>query len=347
MKKFNVLAIAMLLCVCGCGGQSTSSQSSENEYVTIVENFSQIDIEVDETYNISYALRSFPEISATLDNNQIATLESNVISGKTVGESTLTLSLEGKKQRVNINVHEKGALGSTFSFDLGRLASKKIVAFGDSVTANATVGGANTYYNNFANKYRMNDVKNYAIGGTTATYMYEGSNIYKEYANNSVAIDGVRVVKKAYDAGELNDVDYAFIAYGHNDQYFQSPITNSGDDVYDVNSFDSCHSFKGSYRYMINTLKKANPNIRIMLLNCTYSQYNLSNPSRYGKTYSYDDYRLAIKEISEEYSLTHIDPWDHLEMYFDAYDSKYYYKDTVHLSEEGHKVLTHYITDTR
>ena len=107
MKKFNVLAIAMLLCVCGCGGQSTSSQSSENEYVTIVDNFSLIDIEVDETYNISYALRSFPEISATLDNNQIATLESNVISGKTVGESTLTLSLEGKKQRVNINVHEK------------------------------------------------------------------------------------------------------------------------------------------------------------------------------------------------------------------------------------------------
>ena len=347
MKKVRVLAMAFLLCVCGCGQQSTTSSSSGNEFTTIVDNFNQIDIEVDETFNISYALKSFPEISATLEDNHIAALDSDVILGKTVGTSTLTLSLNGKKQRVDVNVHEKGALGETFSFELGRLAHKKIVAFGDSVTANATVGGANTYYNNFANKYRMSDVKNYAIGGTTASYMYEGSNIYKEYANNTSAIDGVRVVKNAYDAGELNDIDYAFIAYGHNDQYFQSPITVSGDDVYDVNSFASCHSFKGSYRYMINTLKLANPNIRIMLLNCTYSQYNLSNPSKYGKTYSYDNYRLAIKEIAEEFSLTHIDPWDHLEIYFDAYDSKYYYKDTVHLSVEGHKVLTHYITDSR
>ena len=347
MKKINVLAIAMLLSVCGCGQQSTSSASSKDEFVTIVENLNQIDIEVDETFNISYALKSYPEISATLENNQIATLDSDIILGKTVGESKLTLSLDGKKQLVNVNVHEKGALGSSFSFELGRLGGKKIVAFGDSVTANATVGGANTYYNNFANKYRMLDVKNYAIGGTTATYMYEGSNIYKEYANSSVAIDGVRVVKSAYDSNELSDIDYAFIAYGHNDQYFQPPISANGDDFYNINSFDSCNSFKGSYRYMINTLKAANPNIRIMLLNCTYSEYNLSNPSRYGKTYSYDDYRLAIKEIAEEFSISHIDPWDHMEIYFDAYDTRHYYKDPVHLSVEGHKILTQYIISSR
>lgn len=347
MKKVNGLTMAMLLCVCGCGEQSSTPENSEEEFVTLVEDFTQIDIEVDETYNISYALKSFPEITANLDDSQIATLDSNVILGKQVGESTLTLTLDGKKQLVNVKVHEKGALGATFSFELGRLAYKKIVAFGDSVTANATIGGGNTYYNNFANKFRMSDVKNYAIGGTTATYMYEGSNIYKEYAGNQVAIDGVRVVKNAYDANELNEVDYAFIAYGHNDQYFQPPITVSGDDVYDVNSFDSCHSFKGSYRHMINTLRLANPNIRIMLLNCTYSQYNITNPSRYGKTYSYDDYRLAIKELAEEFSITHIDPWEHMEMYFDAYDTKYYYKDTVHLSEEGHKILAQYIISLR
>ena len=120
-------------------------------------------LKIDETYNISYALKSFPEITASLDDSQIATLDSNVILGKQVGESTLTLTLDGKKQLVNVKVHEKGALGATFSFELGRLAYKKIVAFGDSVTANATIGGGNTYYNNFANKFRMSDVKNYAI----------------------------------------------------------------------------------------------------------------------------------------------------------------------------------------
>lgn len=348
MKKNKILLTAtMLLAMTGCSNNNNSISNNEQEYVTIVENLTQIDIEIDETYDLSYVLKSKPNIVTTLNDNQIATLNDKVITGKQVGESTITLDLEGKKQLVNLKVYEKGELGDTFSFEIGRLANKKIIALGDSVTANATVGGANTYYNNFANKFRMQDVKNYAIGGTTATYMYEGSNIYKEYASNTTAIDGVRVTKAAYDKGELADVDYVFIAYGHNDQYFQPPVSASGDDVYDVNSFDSCHSFKGSYRYMINTLKLANPNVRIMLLNCTYSKYDVSNPSRYGKTYSYTDYRIAIQELASEFKITHIDPWEHLEVYFDAYDSKYYYKDTVHLSEEGHKVLAKYIIESR
>lgn len=348
MKKSKIVGatVAMLLSVSGCG-ENTSTSSSEEQYVTIIEDFSQIDIEVGETYNISYAIKSNSNISVSLSDDSLAELDKNIITGKEVRESSLVLQLEDKKQLVNLNIHSKGELSETFSFDIGRLANKKIVAFGDSVTANATVGGANTYYNNFANKFRMLDVKNYAIGGTTATYMYEGSNIYKEYANATQAIDGVRVVKQAYDNNELSDVDYAFIAYGHNDQYFQPPITASGDDAYDVNSFDSCKSFKGSYRYMVNTLKLANPNIRIMLLNCTYSEYDKTNKSPYGSIYSYDDYRTAIQELATELSLTYIDPWDHLQMYFDAYDSRYYYKDTVHLSEEGHKILTQYIINSR
>lgn len=349
MKKAKVvgLAVALMLSMSNCDGGNTSVSNNEEQYVTLIEELTQIDIEVEETYNISYALQSKPNIEASLNETDIATLNENIITGTKVGESKLILSLDGKKQQVILNVHEKGALSETFSFELGRLANKKIIALGDSVTANATIGGDNTYYNNFANKFRMNAVKNYAIGGTTATYMYEGSNIYKEYEKAEGVIDGVRLTNQAYDNGELNDIDYAFIAYGHNDQYFQPPVTVSGDDVYDVNSFDSCHSFKGSYRYMINTLKLANPNIRIMLLNCTYSEYNISNPSPYGKTYSYSDYRTAIKEIAEEFSLTHIDPWDHLQIYFDAYDTRYYYKDSVHMTTQGHIILTQYIIDLK
>lgn len=349
MKKKNVLALtsAMLFSLVGCSENDNSEKVSQENYVTIVKDLSKIDIEVDETYDLSYVIKANNGMEVMLDESTVAELNSNVITGKEVGVTSLVLSLNGNKQKVDLNVVKKGALSSTFSYETGRLGGKKIVAFGDSVTANATVGGGNTYYDNFANKFRMNAVKNYAIGGTTATYMYEGSNIYKEYAGNTIAIDGVRVVKNAYDKNELKDIDYAFIAYGHNDQYFQPPITVEGDSTYDVNSFDSCHSFKGSYRYMINTLKLANPNIRIILMNCTYSKYDVSNPSRYGKTYSYADYRQAIKELSEEFSLTHIDPWEHLEIYFDAYDSKYYYKDSVHLSEAGHIVLTQYIIDSK
>ena len=126
-----------------------------------------------------------------------------------------------------------------------------------------------------------------------------------------------------------------------------SPNTLINDDLYDVNSFDSCHSFKGSYRYMIKTLLLANPNMRIIILGCTYSEYDKSTPSRYGKLYSYADYRIAIKEIAEEFNLTYIDPWDYMFPYFDAYDSKKFYKDTVHLTVEGHKILGKYLAEYR
>lgn len=349
MKKINAFYLISFLAfsIMGCQNDNVSSLSSDNSNTTFIENFNTIDIELEETYTLSYLLKSNSDLIVDVMDSSIASLSSNVLVGKRIGQTSLTLTKEGKTQFVNINVHEKQSLSSTFSFDVQRLANKNIVAFGDSVTANATINGANTYYNNFANKYRMNAKKNYAIGGTTAMYMYEGSNIYKEYANNDIAIDGVRVVKKAYDNGELDDVDYAFIAYGHNDQYFQSPIENDNDKNYDINSFTSCHSFKGSYRYMINTLKKANPNVRIILLNCTYSEYDKSNPSRYGKTYSYVDYRNAINDIALEYSLTHIDPWEYLEMYYDNLDNKYYYKDSVHLTEKGHIILTEYIISTK
>ena len=51
-------------------------------------------------------------------------------------------------------------------------------------------------------------------------------------------------------------------------------------------TFATCHSYKGSYRYMINVLREANPYMRIILLNCTYSEYDKTLPSPYGKTYN-------------------------------------------------------------
>lgn len=232
---------------------------------------------------------------------------------------------------------------SNFNFDTKNLSNKKIIAIGDSVTANATVGGEDTYFNKFAKHYNMVIGTNYAIGGTTATYMYDESNIYKEYKNMNHAIDGVRVVNKAYINNELNDVDYAFIAYGHNDQYFQPPITSDKDNNYDVNSFDSCHSFKGSYKYMINTLRLANPNVKIILLGCTYSEYDKTYPSKYGKTYTYQDYRNAIKELAEEMDCKYIDPWEYMKDYCDYTTNNHYYLDAVHLTVNGHDKLVEFL----
>ena len=351
MKKILIMFLLVISSVIlvSCDKEQ-QAQKPEYTYTTIVEEIDSIDIEIDETYTLKYIINANEGMTAESLNSDVIKFEENVITGLKKGEATIELTLGTKKQKIQVNVHDKGALSTSFTFEVGRFAGKNLVAFGDSVTYPASVGGDKTYVEYLGAKLRLRTYSNFAIGGTTGTYMYEGSNIYKEYYGNSDvewAIDGVRTVKNKYDNGDLNNVQYAIIAFGHNDQYFQPPLTSEGDDVYDINSFDSCHSFKGSYRHMINTLKQANPDMRIIILGCTYSQYDLSNPSRYGHTYNYQDYRNAMKEVAEELNVSFIDPWDYLMPYYDNYDNKFYYNDSVHLSTHGHKLLANYICDSR
>ena len=320
------------------------SSTSEIEYTKFLE-IEDIYLEVGETYYLKDVFADYKGLIVVSQDNEITSYNSQtkMLNAYKEGETNIVLKYKGQNQLVKVFV---GKVGADYTFSKERLYSKDIVAFGDSVTADATIGNSGkTYSRRFASRYEMNYVKNYAIGGTTATYMYKNSNIYKEYANNKTAIDGCRVVYNAYKNGELTDIDYAFIAYGHNDQYFQPPITVNGDEAYCVdNTFATCNSYKGSYRYMINVLREANPNIRIIVLNCTYSEYDKANPSPYGNKYSYEDYRVATKEIAEEMGCKYIDPWDYMKGLYDYGSGNINYSDSVHITAIGHQKLSQYIS---
>ena len=368
-NKFNLLSITLLsFLLASCQNTPTEQPTTEEPtsvepttedptveeptddtvYTTFVD-LEDVNIEVGERYSLKSALSAYRGITITSKDIKIASYGASlgVILGKKVGTTNLVLDYQNQKQLLKVNVVESGTYSTNFEFNHHRLEGKNIVAFGDSVTADATIGSSGTTYPRlFASKYSMNFKANYAIGGTTATYMYKGSNIYKEYANNKTAIDGCRVVWNAFLNDELSDVDVAFIAYGHNDQYFQPPITVEGDDVYCVDdSFATCHSYKGSYRYMINVLREANPYMRIILLNCTYSEYDKTLVTPYGKTYTYSDYRLATKEIAEEMNCRYIDPWDYMKDYCDYTGARQYYSDSVHITARGHQLLSQYISN--
>ncbi|MCQ2742069.1 MAG: SGNH/GDSL hydrolase family protein [Bacilli bacterium] len=233
-------------------------------------------------------------------------------------------------------------MGNNWTFEQRKndFKDKRFVVFGDSVSANETYqNNGKTYCHLLCNYLGAEYVKDYAIGGTTVTYMYPGSNIEKEYKDHKVAIDGVRVLKRAKEAGELDNIDVAFIAFGHNDQYFQPPLDKEGDDG---SSLDKAHSFKGSFRYMVKELRKVNPNIEIVILNCTYSEYDL-NSKEWDRVYYYDDYRKATAEVAKELNCKLIDPWEATKPYFDGKTAKVYYHDDVHLSQEGHKIIFNYV----
>ena len=115
-------------------------------------------------------------------------------------------------------------MNDTFKINKDFFANKNLLILGDSVSAQATIGNDKTYSTLLKEELNINELKNAAIGGTTLTYMYEGSNIYKEYKDNAEAIDGCRVVTNLSKNNELSKFDYVIIAYGHNDQYFQPPL---------------------------------------------------------------------------------------------------------------------------
>ena len=356
MKKFTLYILVFLgilsLTACKITLNKDNEETNDNgtnteNNVAVVEGLEKIDIEIGETYDLRHSVKDQKGFTVTTSKADVVSVDNNIICGVAVGEANIELKKDDAVQTVKVAVHAVGALSTSFTICKERFANKRLVAFGDSVTYSSGAAGGNTYVENIALKFKMKVPNNYAIGGSTGTYMSVGSNIYKEYKDNTEAIDGVRFIKNLYDNGELETVDYAIIAYGHNDQYFQPVLTAPGDDVYDVNSFASCDSFKGSYRHMINTLKLGNPKMRIIVLGCTYSEYQFANPSRYGNTYNYDDYRQAMKEVAEELNVTYIDPWDYMKGYFDCYDSSYYYRDTVHLTVEGHKLLANYICEYR
>ncbi len=329
--------------------ESSTPQESTNVYDSYEESWfvyvEDIEINVGEVIEIDNVL-DLDKYQVVIEDTSIAALDEKYLGGVKEGETSLYIIKGQEKQTVKLKVTSLGEYVDPYKFSELNLKDKKMVVFGDSVTAIATIGQANanlTYSALFAKNFEMNLVKNYAIGGTTATHTYFGSNIYKEYAGNKSVLDGCQVVQKAYKAKELNDIDMAFIAYGHNDQYFQPPVGALNDRSYSFNSFASCKSYKGSYRYMINTLRAANPDMKIVLMNCTYSKYNEANPSPYGSLYNYNDYREATKQIAIEMNCKYIDPWDYMETYYDFGNGNVYYKDSVHISVAGHKVLADYL----
>ena len=162
-----------------------------------------------------------------------------------------------------------------FCFNKKELKGKHLIAIGDSLTADSTIGCEKTYPHLIKNKYQFASLKNYAISGTTATYMFKGSNIEKEYTQPDKlhAIDGCRVIDNAIANKEIDNVDVALISYGNNDMFFQVPLDNKKINSNPL-SLDNCKSIKAGFRYMINRLRSVNPNMQIIIINIPYSEYD-------------------------------------------------------------------------
>ena len=128
MKKFTLITLLFLSILTLASGnleallngkEDDDSQTEEPqiEYGVIVSDLEQIDIEIDETYNLSYIVKANSGMVVSALDDGIVTIKDNVLTGTKKGETNIELKLENKIQKVRVVVHDKGALSSTFTFD--------------------------------------------------------------------------------------------------------------------------------------------------------------------------------------------------------------------------------------
>ena len=140
---------------------------------------------------------------------------------------------------------------------------------------------------------------------------------------------------------DFSSVELVIIMHGLNDFYFGVPIYN-GEDPLDE------YSFTGALRSSLTALRKANPNMRILLVTPTYTwhlQSGLSCEEFNGGYGIQEDYIKAEIEVAEELGVELIDVYHDLFPHEKWEDWSLYTFDGLHPNETGREWLTNIICE--
>lgn len=210
-------------------------------------------------------------------------------------------------------------------------------------------------------------VFNASLGGTAMSRMddsgcfeYEKDGLSMQAFAQSIATKDFGVQQTIYsresatdyftvtiDMIETVDFDYLetlFIEHGINDYHAGVPIENP-EEPYDV------YTFKGALRSTVETLRKAYPNLRIILVTPTYSWY----PSDRTSELTCEEYDLGggvLEEyVTAEIEAAHEMDVEVVDLYHDLYsherwsDWEIYTRDGVHPNETGRELIARTLYD--
>ena len=322
------------------------SKYQQDSFLTVTET---IEIEPKETYDLIEFVSSSLDITKLTFipyNERYVSIQGSVLTGKEKG-NTDVYAIYNEQYYQIFKVEVKSSLSKDFSMDYGRLHNKTAFFFGDSVTYGSGINESerlNSRYSKLLMDYYglkgLDTTNNFAIPGTTMTYEYEGSHIYEEYHNNTNVFrkNGTSLILNNYNV--FKNVDYVFIAYTHNDQYFQVPI---GTNEFMPESIEECNTFKACYSYAINVIKKANPQTRIIIIAPNYSEYQPS--SVYDINLRYPDYIKALEEIADYHQVKFINLWPETERIHKNVE-KLLADSGAHLNARGHQVVADIIKNS-
>lgn len=173
----------------------------------------------------------------------------------------------------------------------------------------------------------------YALSVATKDFGPQQTFFAREAATDyfSVAINMIETV-------DFDNLEVLFIEHGINDYHAGVPIENP-EDAYDV------YTFTGALRSTIQTLKKAYPDLQIVLVTPTYSWY-FTDTSNQMTCEEYnlgggvlEEYVNAELEVAREMNVDVIDHYHNFYPHEQEDDWKIYTRDGLHPNEEGCKLI--------
>lgn len=259
----------------------------------------------------------------SVDKQEFITLDNGVITATGVGETAVRAKDGNTVYEYAVEV--KADARTEFKLDRGYFYGKKVIFYGDSISAKVGVSGAGKDY--------IDNLK--AALGCNSSVVSEGGALFTHWTakgyNRKSAAEFI-----VGNAENNATADYAVLFFGTNDFARRVAFGTRQDDPA---ALDDVKTFRGAIKFCVKNLRKDNPNLKILLLTpLIRTDRTLTNDI--GN--KLEDYGAVIEEMAEVLSCRAINLYG-LFTEKDMQSGSKYTSDGLHPNAAGHKVISDYL----
>lgn len=341
-KILSLLAGVCCFSFVSCNKDNGGGKGNHDELAL----FDNVLIAVNEDYNVAKILKEeylFAEsVSFEVKDEEVARLEQHChLIGNKVGETIVTITVNyNLKQDIKVSVQEEAYVAENLRLDYGRLFEKKAVFFGDSITDtnhrpteqdNKKYGETYDYYPELIQKMVPMQTVNYSYSGaTTGLSMTSGLGTwFQNYGTD-------QVVKATED---LKTASYAFILLGTND-FMRWTELGTLDDM--PTGTSDALTYAGAYQFMIQHIKKCNPNIRIVAISvpfATWGRFGEKPENGVNLGTSRADFNNVLIQLAQKHHLKYVD----ITQLFNQENYPDMIPDGIHPAKDGQQAIANAI----
>ncbi|MDY6024502.1 MAG: SGNH/GDSL hydrolase family protein [Candidatus Borkfalkiaceae bacterium] len=315
MKRISVVIAIILsvLFIAGCGGKTKETVEKESFVLGLGD-----------TFNIGEYLKESEIVTENVEsgNESVLSFSDGILTAEKTGLSKVTASTEDKNYVYTISVVENAV--TEFKINRGYFYGKKVVFYGDSISAKVGVTSGTDYIDNLTEKLGINSER-FSVGGALYTH-------WTALGYNRESCCNLIVNHSEYN----KNADYVVLFFGTND--FGRRV-NIGKDTDNPQQLNDVKTFKGAINFAVRKLREENPELKILLLT-PLIRADRSLVNDIGVSLS--EYVNAVVRMGELNDARVIDLYN----LFTAEEiaaGNGYTTDSLHINAKGHLRLSNYI----